>query len=471
MSFDTVHIVVIEARNVAAMDKSGTSDPYCVLKTTFNKQSFKTKVIKKTLTPKWDQEFKFFTSKPEGTIQLRMYDKDLFSADEFMGEVHLQLDQLANGNVHDVWFQLLSEPQKKKKDPKPGEIHLKIFVSGVNPNAPTPTPAKVEEKPKVEEKKKEPTKAPAPSNAPIEQRYEFGKVLGRGAFSVVREGIRKEDKRKYAIKCISKTKIDKKELALLEREIDIMKKLQHPNIIQLMEVVDTPDTLYLVIEFAGGGELFDAIVNKGHFEEADAAKIVKQILEAIKYVHEHGIAHRDLKPENLLLTQDDRGQEIIKIADFGLSKDFGQEQLQTSCGTPDYVAPEVLLGEPYDMAVDIWSIGVITYILLCGFPPFYGETQKDLFENIMSGRYDFPEPEWNEVSESSKNFIKKILVVNPQERYTAEQCLNDTWLKEHTTDRRKDMKRMESFSVKKFKAYNDKYKEQNKQNYTAPLDD
>jgi len=244
------------------------------------------------------------------------------------------------------------------------------------------------------------------------------------------------------------------------QEIDIMKKLQHPNIIQLMEVIDTSDTLYLVLEFASGGELFDAIVNKGSYSEADAAKIIRQILEAIQYVHKNGIAHRDLKPENLLLLQSENGDEIIKIADFGLSKDFGEEQLQTSCGTPDYVAPEVLMGEPYDMAVDIWSIGVISYVLLCGFPPFYGETQKELFENIMSGTYDFPDPEWTDVSDQAKSFIKSILVTDPEKRTTAEQCLNDEWIKENTGIK-KDLKRLESFSVKKFKEYTKKYKEQN----------
>jgi len=275
----------------------------------------------------------------------------------------------------------------------------------------------------------------------------------------VKEGIRKASGKKYAVKCISKKLIDKKELALLEREIDIMKKLQHPNIIQLMEVIDSPDTLYLILEFISGGELFDAIVNKGSYTEEQTAKIVKQILEAVQYIHAHGIAHRDLKPENLLLSGEEGKEEFVKIADFGLSKDFGAEQLQTSCGTPDYVAPEVLMGDPYDMSVDIWSIGVITYVLLCGFPPFYGETQKELFENIMNGNYDFPDPEWRDVSPEAKNFIKKILVVNPEERYTADACLADPWIKD-LTNRNKDLKRLQSFSVKKFKEYTQNRKDQ-----------
>jgi len=240
-----------------------------------------------------------------------------------------------------------------------------------------------------------------------------------------------------------------------------------------MEVIDTTDTLYLVLEFAAGGELFDAIVNRGSYSEEDAANIIKQILEAIKYIHEHGIAHRDLKPENLLLAEGKK--DYIKIADFGLSKSFNEEQLQTSCGTPDYVAPEVLLGEPYDMAVDIWSIGVITYVLLCGFPPFYGEVQKDLFENIMSGNYDFPDPEWSRVSKEGKDFIKKILVVDPSKRYNAEQCLNDAWIKSNTdpqpTEKKREVRRLET--TQKLNAYNEKYKKDNRPAYppgTVPED-
>jgi len=262
------------------------------------------------------------------------------------------------------------------------------------------------------------------------------------------------------VKCISKKQIKQQELTLLEREIDIMKKLKHPNIIGLVEVSDTPETLFLVLEFANGGELFDAIVSRGYYSETDAAKIVYQILDAIQYVHNHGIAHRDLKPENLLLANAESQTDFIKIADFGLSKDFSSAQMQTSCGTPDYVAPEVLSGEPYDSSVDIWSIGVITYVLLCGFPPFYGEQQKELFENIMAGNYDFPDPEWQNVSEAAKDFIRKILVVNPEHRATAEQCLQHKWIKDHVSAAKdKNIKRLETFNPKKFKDYTAKYKQ------------
>ncbi len=244
------------------MDKSKTSDPYCVLKSSFNKQTFKSKVIKKTLAPKWDQEFKLyvmgyyfrivtlysFTSSPEGSIQLKMYDKDLFSSDEFMGEINLNLAEYADGELHDKWLTLQNEPIKKKLDKVPGEIHIKVQFTGPPElqKAKDTKGATTSAASDTKDKKVEPAKPSKPVT--IEDKYDLGKVIGRGAFSVVKEGIRKEDKKKYAIKCIAKKQIDKKELALLEREIDIMKKLQHPNIIQLMEVIDSPDTLYLVIE-------------------------------------------------------------------------------------------------------------------------------------------------------------------------------------------------------------------------------
>jgi len=478
MSFDTLNVRVVEAHHLASMERSGTSDPYVVLKSSFNTQKFKTKVMKKTLTPKWEQEFKFFTSKPEGSIHVQMFDKDLISKDQFMGEVKIQVSDFADGQNHENWYKLENEPQKKKIDKNQGEIKLKFVFSGANmapPKASSPSTPQTNSSsaPKAEEKKETTSNAPEKkaekvvekAPATIEEKYDLGKIIGRGAFSVVKIGIRKSNGKKYAIKCISKKLIDKKELTLLEREIDIMQKLQHPNIIQLVEVVDTADTLYLVLEFASGGELFDAIVNKGSYSETEAAKIVKQIIAAMAYVHSHGIAHRDLKPENLLLSVEDAA-DIIKIADFGLSKDFGAEQMATSCGTPDYVAPEVLQGEVYDSAVDIWSIGVITYVLLCGFPPFYGETQKELFENIMKGNYDFPDPEWTGVSEDAKTFIRRMLVVDPEKRLNAEQCLNEKWLKDNTQGTaRKDFKRVETFSVAKFKEYTQKYKELNPSPY------
>lgn len=246
-----------------------------------------------------------------------------------------------------------------------------------------------------------------------------------GGFSVVKEATDKSTGIKYACKIIEKSAAEE-ELNLLQREIDIMSKLKHKNIIQLIEVFEDNEYLNLILELVTGGELFDQIVQRGSYSERDAANIVKQILEAVMYMHSNGIAHRDLKPENLLCSGP--ANENIKVTDFGLSKDFGEGTLQTSCGTPDYVAPEVLRGAAYDNSVDIWSIGVITYILLCGFPPFYGNTDQEIFEKILKAEYDFPSPDWDAISDDAKQFIKQILVLENNKRPTAQECLQHPWM-------------------------------------------
>lgn len=205
-----------------------------------------------------------------------------------------------------------------------------------------------------------------------------------------------------------------------------MTKLHHKNIIQLIEVFEDNEHIYLVLELVTGGELFDQIISRGSYSEKDAAAIVKQILEAVMYMHSNGIAHRDLKPENLLVSGPNN--ELVKVTDFGLSKDFGEATLSTSCGTPDYVAPEVLRGAPYDNSVDIWSIGVITYILLCGFPPFYGNNDQEIFEKILKAEYNFPAESWDPVSDDAKDFIKSMLILANSKRPTAQEALQHPWM-------------------------------------------
>jgi len=266
------------------------------------------------------------------------------------------------------------------------------------------------------------------SKGKVEDHYEIRKELGRGTFSVVKEGLHKETKEKYALKFIDKKYVDKEDVMLLTREIDIMMKVNHPNVLSLKEIFETPKQLSLVMELVTGGELFFKIVDRGSYSEKDASNIVRQIISGVKYLHSLGIAHRDLKPENLLCSGDTDMQ--IKIADFGLSKIFaGGHQLITSCGTPDYAAPEVLTGDQaYDKSVDLWSIGVITYVLLCGYPPFYANSQPALFEKIIKANYDFPPTEWDFISDTAKDFIKNLLVLDPKKRLTAETCLEHPFL-------------------------------------------
>ncbi len=198
--------------------------------------------------------------------------------------------------------------------------------------------------------------------------------------------------------------------------------------INLKEIFETRKKLYLVMDVLDGGELFDRIVESGTFSEKDASRLSRSIISATKYLHELGIVHRDLKPENLLYT-DRSPQAEIKVADFGLSK-FVQagELLHTACGTPGYVAPEVLMLQGYGKSVDLWSIGVIIYILLCGFPPFYADSDSEMFELIKEAEYSFPSPYWDKISDSAKDIVRKLLNKNPDKRLTSDQALAHTWV-------------------------------------------
>jgi len=262
------------------------------------------------------------------------------------------------------------------------------------------------------------------------EKYTVGEILGRGAFSTVKEVTSKRSGRKYAVKIIDKKNVGQ-DMQRLRTEIEILTRVKHPNIINLKEIMEDDDTLYIITELVTGGELFDKIVELGAYTEADAAELVAKMVSAIDYLHSMNIVHRDLKPENLLL-KDINNIAEVKLADFGLSKivsDGVQKQMmQTACGTPGYVAPEVLTADGYDKEVDLWSIGVITYILLCGFPPFYNEHLPILFESIMKAEYDYPEDYWDEISDTAKNFIDRLLVVEPDKRMTTKQALEHPWL-------------------------------------------
>lgn len=254
------------------------------------------------------------------------------------------------------------------------------------------------------------------------------KEIGHGHYGVVRKCMHRESGVWYAIKSIRKSKVSK--IEVLKREIEILKEVKHPHIIELIEVYEDERYLHLITELCTGGELFDRIIAKtqsteGHFSEHDAAALVRDILDAIRYCHdEKGIVHRDLKPENFLyLTEDEHAP--IKIIDFGLSRhdDSDLGIMQTKVGTPYYVAPEVLRRE-YTKSCDIWSIGVIAYILLCGYPPFYGDSDTQIFESVRVGKFDFPSPEWDEISQSAKDFVVELLKKEPHNRYVSSKMIN-----------------------------------------------
>jgi len=269
----------------------------------------------------------------------------------------------------------------------------------------------------------------------LEDSYILGKELGKGAFSIVRLVTSKKTGEKLAVKIIDKEKAKaEQDQKRLRTEVEILKKVSHPNIVCLKDLIETPNNLYLIMELVEGGELFDKIVEKGSYSEKDASVIIGKLFSSVAYLHENNIAHRDLKPENLLLKKGD--DTDVMLSDFGLSKFIDQGVLTTACGTPYYVAPEVLMDSgSYGIEVDLWSAGVIAYLLLCGFPPFYGEALQDVFEQIMKADFDFPDPYWTDVSPGAKDLIRKLLVVEPTDRLSAKQCLEHPWIKSGGSDK------------------------------------
>jgi len=230
------------------------------------------------------------------------------------------------------------------------------------------------------------------------------------------------------VKSISKAQM--KNLDRFKQEIAIMKIMDHPNIVKLFESFEDHRNIYLVIELCTGGELFDRIIDAGHFTEQQAATVMQHMFRSIFYMHEQHICHIDLKPEYFLFTTKDTIDKcILKVIDFGLACKFTSNQvLTTKAGTPYYVAPQVLAGK-YDQSSDLWSLGVIMYVVLCGYPPFYGETDADVLAKVRLGNFSFNASDWKNVSEDAKNLIRLLLKMNPRDRYTAEQALNHVWVR------------------------------------------
>ncbi|KAM3937870.1 serine/threonine-protein kinase DCLK2 isoform 1-T1 [Leptodactylus fuscus] len=262
----------------------------------------------------------------------------------------------------------------------------------------------------------------------ILEKYKIGKVIGDGNFAVVKECVERSTGKEYALKIIDKAKCCGKE-HLIENEVSILRQVKHPNIIMLIEEMDTTTELYLVMELVKGGDLFDAITSSTKYTERDASAMIYNLASAMKYLHSLHIVHRDIKPENLLVCEYPDRTKSLKLGDFGLAT-IVDGPLYTVCGTPTYVAPEIIAETGYGLKVDIWAAGVITYILLCGFPPFRSENnlQEDLFDQILIGKLEFPSPYWDNITDSAKELISCMLQVNVEDRFTADQILSHPWV-------------------------------------------
>lgn len=258
----------------------------------------------------------------------------------------------------------------------------------------------------------------------VTAKYDIKALIGRGSFSRVVRVENRLTRQPYAIKMIDR--VQGKEV--FESELKVLRRVKHQYIIQLVEVFETKDKVYMVMELATGGELFDRIIAKGSFTERDATRVLQMVLEGVEYLHGLGIAHRDLKPENLLYYHPGHDSKIM-ITDFGLSATIkGDNMMRTTCGTPEYIAPEILARKPYTCQVDMWAVGVITYILLSGTMPFDDENRTRLYRLILKAKYSYAGEHWKDVSDLAKNFIDRCLVIAPHERMTAVESVKHPWI-------------------------------------------
>ena len=284
----------------------------------------------------------------------------------------------------------------------------------------------------------------------INEEYLFGETLGQGAFGTVRKAIHKVTGQERAVKILKKRQQDERQFFL---EVNILSKLAHPNIMEIYEFFEDKANFYIVSELCKGGELFDKITEKGSFKEAEACPIMLQLVSAICYSHSNKIVHRDLKPENIMLENTSETSPIIKLIDWGGARYFSKnKKMSTIKGTPYYIAPEVIR-EVYDEKCDIWSLGVILYVLLCGYPPFNGDTDVEIMQNVQKGKFCFPKEEWDIMSNEVKDLITKMLTYEPSKRISAKKILEHPWFSQYEEKIKQDINVAKSAleNMKRFK--------------------
>lgn len=292
----------------------------------------------------------------------------------------------------------------------------------------------------------------------VEDFYEIGEILGSGHFGQVRELRERASGVSWAGKFVKLRRSVSSRLGLerktVEREVEILQALQHTNIMALKDVFESRAEVVLIVELIRGGELFDFVAEKENLMENEAIEFLKQILKGVSFMHCKQIAHFDLKPENIMLSDKKVEHPEIKIIDFGLAQRLTPgEEYRSLCGTPQYIAPEVINYEPLSVASDMWSIGVITYILLSGLSPFQGDTDEETLRNIVDMKYEFEEQYFSQTSDMAKDFIEKLLIKDPSERMTAEECLLHPWIKPLTRKQAANRSRS-SINMKNFKKFN-----------------
>uniref|UniRef100_A0A8C2IIF3 non-specific serine/threonine protein kinase n=1 Tax=Cyprinus carpio TaxID=7962 RepID=A0A8C2IIF3_CYPCA len=297
----------------------------------------------------------------------------------------------------------------------------------------------------------------------VELYYEMGEELGSGQFAIVRKCKEKSTGTEYAAKFIKKRRLSSSRRGVsreeIEREVNILREIQHSNIITLHDIFENKTDVILILELVSGGELFDFLAEKESLTEEEATQFLKQILDGVHYLHSKRIAHFDLKPENIMLLDKNVPNPRIKLIDFGIAHQIKDgNEFKNIFGTPEFVAPEIVNYEPLGLEADMWSIGVITYILLSGASPFLGETKQETLTNISAVNYDFDEEYFSNTSELAKDFIRRLLVKDPKKRMTIEDSLQHPWIKvikrrnvrPEESERKTDRRRLKTTRLKEY---------------------
>ena len=267
------------------------------------------------------------------------------------------------------------------------------------------------------------------SEEELKKKLVIKEELGKGAFSLVMKATRSSDSVDVAVKIVDLTRLTPKQLAELDAERFILEQFRHPHVVNLLAIYETTTRLYLVLELLSAGDLFNKILQKGCFSERATKRITLQLTSAVAAMHKLGIVHRDLKPENILCIEDPVTKQIdVKVADFGIAKKLGKQRTKSTCGSPGYVAPEVIRGDEYDLAVDMFSLGAIVYVMLAGYPPFWGDDMKTILSKNLNVEFSYADMYWAHISQNAKDFINQLIVLDPEERMTSEQALKHPWL-------------------------------------------
>lgn len=410
----SLEVTLKHATDLKDVDFLGKQDPYCVL--TVGHLSLRTKThTDGGRNPVWNEMFAFENVRGDQTLKLEFFDENMVLRDVAIGGCKISLQRAFTTGKDDVCVPVLTKKAKHR-----GDVYVSLVFKADSMKS------------SVKRSGGGNWILPTYGGLDCWKDYEAGSMLGKGTFGTTYLAIKKGTTEKYAIKVIAKDKLKShEEIDDVKREVQIMHHLAgHPNVVCLKNVYEDKLNVCLVMEVCMGGELFDAIVKRGSYSERDAATLMRTIVGVVAHCHNMGVIHRDLKPENFLLL-DKSPNSVLKSTDFGLSSFFQEGQIFTDIvGSAYYVAPEVLR-RSYGKEADIWSCGVILYILLCGYPPFHGDNEKKIFESVMSKPLDFQTAPWPKITEPAKDCIRRMLQRNPQSRATAQQIMQHEWMREN----------------------------------------